>query len=665
MNHGITPRVGATPAAAAPVSLGAYDALFLSKALGPPAQPGALASLDRFAVVRQIGSGGMGIVFEGTDLPSKARVALKMLRPEFVAFPEAVRRFLTEAGHMHQLSHPNILRVSEVVPRPAGPYYVMPFMESGPLSAKIGRGRPLDGPTVVGVARDVADALAYAHGKGIIHRDIKPSNILLGDDGRAYLSDFGLVRTVFNDEINGVADLREGTAAYMSPAVAAGGAEDTRCDIYSFGATLYEMLAGVPPYEGRTADQVVQRVLEGPPPPLGRVSREAPAGLVKIVEGSMARELRDRYAQMSDVLADLDRHARGEPIHGPHGPRPGKPARRTAAAAFAAAILAATAVFWGTRHDRRTAAIIPPARLAPATRPQSVPSVNIAPSRTPLQLRLDTLDESTTELHLEDQPVTDTDLAAVERCVRLERLWLRGAPLTDAGLNHLKGLTRLRSIGLTATHVTGRGFEGLQSLTHLESVVVGDCPVNDQGLSCIARLPALQALILRNTNVTDAGMPALATATQLRDLDLWGLPISNAGLARLQPLVNVVSLNLRGTRITDAGLRALTGMHNLARLELRYNPSVTGTGLSSLHVLEHLRSLDLCDTGANDDAMDAVSRLTHLIELNLHGTSVTDRGAVALKALTGLKSLDVSGTQITQAGIDLIQKSVPGVSIRR
>ena len=164
--------------------------------------------------------------------------------------------------------------------------------------------------------------MGYAHGRGIIHRDVKPSNILIADDGRACLADFGLVRTVFNDTIS---ETRHnwcvGTPAYMSPAVAAGQPEDTRCDIYSFGAVLYAMLTGAAPYGGRAPQHVLDQILAGPPTPISQLNPAAHTHLVSIAEGAMARELRDRYACMADIESDLDRVTVGQAPLGPRGGR--------------------------------------------------------------------------------------------------------------------------------------------------------------------------------------------------------------------------------------------------------------------------------------------------------------------------------------------------------
>ena len=184
----------------------------------------------------------------------------------------------------------------------------MPYFEKGSLASRIKPGRPLDTESILDIAMQVAEGLSFAHRSGIIHRDLKPANILLGGDGRVCLADFGLARTMFNDTIVDVESRQlEGTAPYVSPAIAAGDAEDTRCDIYSFGALLYEMLTGQPPYQGRGTKEILDQILAGPPKPITSLNPAADRGLIVVAEGCMARELRDRYADMRDVLKDLRR----------------------------------------------------------------------------------------------------------------------------------------------------------------------------------------------------------------------------------------------------------------------------------------------------------------------------------------------------------------------
>jgi serine/threonine protein kinase len=247
-------------------------------------------------------------------------VAIKLIKPELVSDQRMVHRFVKEAGHLQKLKHPNVVPVLEVSDRPEGPYFVMPFFERGSLAHRIRPGQPMEAGAILDIARQVAGGLGFAHRHGIIHRDLKPANILLGAGGECCLADFGLARTMFNDTIIDVEHGQlEGTAPYMSPGVAAGNAEDTRCDIYAFGALLYEMLTGEPPYAGPNTNDIRKQILAGPPKPIRIRNAVADVGLVAVAQGAMAHELRDRYADMADVLADLERIKAGKSAVGPHG----------------------------------------------------------------------------------------------------------------------------------------------------------------------------------------------------------------------------------------------------------------------------------------------------------------------------------------------------------
>lgn len=286
----------------------------------PPSAPGVVGYVDRFKIIRPLGEGGEAQVLLACEPITDGYVAIKIIKPEYAAMKGAVGRFLTSGRHMYQMSHPSILKVLEVSDNPQRPYFVMPFVAEGSLSDRIKPGVMLPETMIVRVTRQIADALHYAHSKGIVHRDLKPDNILVDAENHAFLTDFGLIRTVFNDpEVHAQHREIAGTAPYMSPLIARGHAEDTRCDIYSLGAVLYQMLTGVPPYQGTDADDIIRQVLAGPPRPIRELNPNAPAKLVKIVEGAMARNLRDRYAQMSDIVRDLDRVATGQQPLGPHG----------------------------------------------------------------------------------------------------------------------------------------------------------------------------------------------------------------------------------------------------------------------------------------------------------------------------------------------------------
>ena len=298
------------PAFAPPASsfTGPIAELIAQRMLSPPPRPGLLAILHQFEILRVLGGGGMGIVLLARDSHTGREVAIKLIKSDLVTNQNVVHRFLKEAGHLKRLRHTNVVPVQEISDRAEGPYFVMPYLEKGSLANRIKPGRSLDSESILDIAAQVAEGLSFAHRSGIIHRDLKPANILLTADGKACLADFGLARTLFNDTIVDVESRQlEGTAPYMSPAVAAGDAEDTRCDIYSFGALLYEMLTGHPPYKGRGTKEVLDQIIAGPPKPITSLNPNADRGLVAVAEGCMARELRDRYADMRDVLKDLQR----------------------------------------------------------------------------------------------------------------------------------------------------------------------------------------------------------------------------------------------------------------------------------------------------------------------------------------------------------------------
>jgi sugar lactone lactonase YvrE len=288
--------------------------------LSAPLRPGVLAVLDRFEILRELGRGGMGVVLLGRDPATGQEVAIKLVRADLAGDPRARQRFVKEAGHLKRLRHASVVPVLEISDRPRGPYFVMPYFEKGSLASRLKPEQPLGREDILEVALPVAEGLNFAHRRGIIHRDLKPANLLLGPGGGVCLADFGLARSLFNDTLLEVESRQwEGTAPYMSPAVAAGEAEDTRCDIYAFGALLYEMLTGHPPYQGQRTKEILDQIRAGPPKPITSLNPKADRGLAAIATDAMARELRDRYAEMQDILADLDRVRQGRPPIGPHG----------------------------------------------------------------------------------------------------------------------------------------------------------------------------------------------------------------------------------------------------------------------------------------------------------------------------------------------------------
>ena len=284
---GVPPRVAAT---------GAFEVAQVTKALA-----------GRYKIERVVGEGGMATVYLAQDARHKRKVAVKVMRPELAATLGA-DRFLREVEIAAQLNHPNILAMYDSGEADGLLYYVMPFIEGETLKDRLERDGALPPEESLRLAREIAEALAYAHKRGIVHRDIKPANILL-NEGHALVADFGIARAV--EDVGGEAltktGLAVGTPQYMAPEQATGERNvDGRADIYAAGAILYEMLAGQPPFTGQNARAVLTRSLTERPKPISEVREGLAPQLDTLVQKALAKATDDRYASASEFVAAID-----------------------------------------------------------------------------------------------------------------------------------------------------------------------------------------------------------------------------------------------------------------------------------------------------------------------------------------------------------------------
>ncbi|MEP6507200.1 MAG: serine/threonine-protein kinase, partial [Gemmatimonadales bacterium] len=220
------------------------------------------ALTDRYSIEREIGAGGMATVYLARDVKHDREVALKVLRPDLSAVI-GTERFLAEVRITARLDHPHILTLIDSGEADGILFYVLPFVRGESLRAKLDREKQLPVDEALSITKQVASALDYAHGHGVVHRDIKPENILL-HEGEAVLADFGIALAVKEAGGNRLTEtgLSLGTPQYMSPEQATGDrALDKRSDIYSLGAVFYEMIAGEPPVTGGTAQAMIAKLL--------------------------------------------------------------------------------------------------------------------------------------------------------------------------------------------------------------------------------------------------------------------------------------------------------------------------------------------------------------------------------------------------------------------
>jgi tetratricopeptide (TPR) repeat protein len=264
------------------------------------------ALADRYAIEREIGSGGMATVYPAQDLKHDRTVAIKVLDPD-LAESLGAERFLREIKTAANLTHPHILPLHDSGEADGFLFYVMPYVEGESLRSRLTKEKQLPVEDAVQITREIADALAYAHEKGVIHRDVKPANILL-EAGHAVLADFGVAHAVAEakDDRLTRTGTSLGTPEYMSPEQGTGERDlDGRTDQYALGCVLYEMLTGYPPFTGAQVEAVVRQHLTAEPPSVTEVRPSVPVEVEKVISRALAKSPADRFKTTREMAAAL------------------------------------------------------------------------------------------------------------------------------------------------------------------------------------------------------------------------------------------------------------------------------------------------------------------------------------------------------------------------
>jgi eukaryotic-like serine/threonine-protein kinase len=278
-------------------------------------------NISHYRVLRRLGSGGMGVVYEAEDINLGRHVALKFLNREFQGDPEALERFQREARAASALNHRNICTIYEVGNDNGEQFIAMELLEGKSLDQQIG-GQPVKNATLLKYGIQIADALDAAHSRGIIHRDIKPANIFVTDKGQVKMLDFGLAKHMEHQSLMETASIAGGrvapenltspgstvgTIAYMSPEQARGEEIDTRSDLFSFGTVLYEMATGKQPFAGNSTAVIFEAILNRAPAPPILHNPDVTMELDRVIHKALEKDRDMRCQTAAEIGADLRR----------------------------------------------------------------------------------------------------------------------------------------------------------------------------------------------------------------------------------------------------------------------------------------------------------------------------------------------------------------------
>lgn len=608
--------------------------------------------VDRYRLIRQIGSGGMGVVFEAEDQLLKKIVAIKTIKRGTLS-SDLIMRFQREAHALAALNHPNLVPIFIFgITDDNQPYLVMQYEQGKPLSELIeARGR-LPVYKSINIFLKLASAIQHAHEHGVLHRDLKPSNVILKNYERenpdVILIDFGIAMVANNNSMDSLTKtgILLGTPAYMSPEQVAGKELDERSDIYSLGCVMYETLTGLQPFSGGSALELLSKKTTQNAPSINDAVMDVafPAALEAIVAKCLEREPSSRYESVRELKSDLQSFKAGDykadnnannrekaPTHNPTlmpSPAPLRMSGITVAvilliSLFTGGILLLTIYITSPNNDAK-----------------------------PLETQ-------------SPQPKKDFGFGSEPFSFRNGTLYvggLLGSKIDPEALvaNKIKAVAKeeerhgreLSVVCFQGSNVSGVCFEGCEDIP-IKEVHAVDVNFTDEGLRAISKLPELEQLsIERGDRFTASGIKFLAKAPLLA-LSLTECSIDAEKVKAIATFPRLIELDLRGASgLNDETLKLLVkGIPNLRYLGLN-ETQVSTEGLKSLVQLQGLQQLLLRQIRLTHEGMEAVGRLKHITTLDIKSNdNLTDADIAPLKNVSTLVELNIDSPKISNLAL--------------
>ncbi len=673
----------------------AANAAGVTQSPGPVSAPAPAAPLparlEYYQPLGVLGQGGMGTVYLALDTRLGREVALKTLRSDHAANPQAKERFLREARAAAKLSHDHLVPIFYVGESDGIPFLAMPLLKGEPLDALLKRSNgPLPIEQTVRIAREAAAGLAAAHDAGLIHRDIKPSNLWLeAPSGRVKVLDFGLAKAsatssdAQDDTHLTTCGTIVGTPAYMSPEQARGQTLDGRADLFSLGCVLYEALTGQRPFAGLDTMSILMSLASHTPAAPHTLNLACPERLSRLVMQLLEKNPADRFTSAQAFIDALDHVGRtadtdnttvlpanessikSVPPSVPKpplqtAPLPAQPrSRRVALVLGGALVMLLAFVIFRVQTDQGTLII-----------QIEDPAVQALLEKDGLVIRDKDSNRTWTITTAEKKPLPSGKYQVEgQPNVHLVVTDDTGTELTAESFS----LKRKKEVRVTVTLEAPAAVAAKDTVPAATMPAVGADPdrlaaeyvlsigghINFNGISSaigtVGALPRgpfeLTGVTLDgNTKVTDAGLSSFAGCRNLTSLNLYDTPISDAGLAYFKDCKKLTSLRLNGEEISDLGLAYFKDCRDITLLHL-YGQQMSNAGMASFKDCRNLKELNLAWTQVSDAGLAHFANCADLTNLVVFECPVTDSGFAHFKNCKQLTDISLFSRVSTSAGL--------------